>query len=241
MTDDHKLPRPPESISIECSVRRQWESILELWRRGWHSESAIDRLEDYIEFQREKVFVSGTAEGDFDWEGDWLAAVRHHDLKRDFVANRRAHNDDLRKMWSEWLDRNYSGMANLALEALRSMVLINGASILACLTLLSGQISTPSPAAVLAAKVMIFFSIVSLIMMAGGHVMAFVQVEGVASRVRGVMVGHMRHRRLYAVSRYVDRFLNRALVWSSALIYGSIFLFAFSALISAIILITGSG
>ncbi|WP_313526393.1 hypothetical protein [Shinella sp.] len=234
-------PRPPEAISVEASVKRQWGTIFELWQRGWHAETSVERLNDYIEYQREQIFVNRTIEGAFDWEADWLAAVRYHDSQRDLVGNRRAQIDDLRKMWAEWLDRNYTGMANLSMEALRSMVLIDGASILACLTLLSGQVSKPNPDAVLAAKVMIFFSIISLVMMALGHIIGFMRMDDVASRVRGAIVGHVRHRRLYAISRYLRRHLDRVLLLSNALIYGSIFVFALSALISAIILIFGAG
>lgn len=235
------LSRPPEDLSVEASVRRQWAGILDMWRAGWHSESAIERLETYLEYHRQIIFEKDEAKGPYDWRGDWVAAVQYHDNQQDFVRNRRAYNDGLRSMWTEWLERNYAGMANLSIESLRSMVLIDGASILACLTLLSGQIAKPNPDAVLAAKVMLFCSILSLVLLALGHLIGFMRMSDVASRVRGVIVGHVRHRRLYAISRYVGRHLDRALVLSNALIYGSIFVFAASALISAFILIFGDG
>ena len=231
------LPKPPENISIHAAVKRQWEGILDLWKRGWHAESSILRVEDYLEFHRVKIFEQEATVGEFDWKSDWISAVTYHDTQRDFVGNRRAHNDDLRRMWTEWHDRTQAGMVQLSLEALRSMILVDGAAILACLTLLSGQVEHPNPSAILAAKVMLFCAILSMVMMGGGHAVGYMRMAELTNRVRGKLVGHMRHRRLYAIGRYLTRYLDRVIDISNGLIYGSIFVFAFSAFICAFIVI----
>lgn len=231
---------PPDNVSIRASVERQWKGILELWKSGWHSESAVERLENYIEYQRVRVFENKSVDGNYDWESDWIAAVNVHDQNNDFVRNRRTHNEDLKKMWFEWHERNASSLTQLSLEALRGMILIDGASILACLTLLSGQISEPNPSAVLGAKLMLICSIISLCMMAAGHLIGFMRLDDVGSRVRGVLIGHTRHRRLYAIGRYLRKHLDPVIELSNALIYGSIIVFAASAFVSALILTFGA-
>lgn len=230
---------PPDNVSIRASVELQWKGILELWKGGWHSESSVERLENYIEHHRVRIFDDKSAGDEYDWEADWIAAVNIHDRNSDFVRNRRTHNEDLKRMWFEWHERNANSLSDLSLEALRGMILINGATILACLTLLSGQINKPNPSAVLGARVMLICSIISLFMMAAGHLIGYIRAADVGSKVRGVLVGHTRHSRLYAINRYLRRNLNPVLDLSNGLIYGSIFVFAASALIAAIILTFG--
>lgn len=237
MTGPTQLPTPPEAISVHASVVRQWNDILDLWKRGWHAESSVERVESYLEFHRERIFDKGSVDGQFDWQGDWAKARTYSDNQRDLVANRRAHNDDLRRMWSEWHERQQGTMVQIGLEALRSMIIVNGAAILACLTLLSGQIEHPRPSALLAAKVMLLCAILSLTMNAAGHAYSYARTAEVTSRVRGALVGHLRHRRLYAIGRYMRWYLDPVIERSNALIYGSIFVFALSALISALIII----
>lgn len=235
------LPKPPENISIHASVERQWEGVLDLWKSGWHAESSIERLETYLEYHRERIFEKNEAEGAYDWQGDWAAARTYHDHQRDFVGNRRAHNDGLHIMWKEWHERSVGSLVQLSLEALRSMILVNGAAILACLTLLSGQVEKPNPSALLAAKIMLFSAILSMALMAAGHLMGSIRMLDMTSRVRGVLVGHVRHRRLYAISRYLVRNLDPVIEKANALIYASIFVFAFSAFVCAFIVIFDVG
>lgn len=231
---------PPDEISINASVHRQWSTILELWRRGYHAETSIEQLETYLEFHRVQIFENRTSDGKYDWPRDWLAAKSYHDSQTDFVRNRRAFNDGLRTMWTEWYERSVGSLLQLSMEALRSMILVNGAAILACLTLLSGQIEKPSASAVLAAKIMLFCAIISMCLIAGGHLIASMRMLDVTSRVRGALVGHIRHRRLYAISRYLRRYLDPTTEWANSLIYASIFVFAFSSLICALIVVFGS-
>lgn len=229
-------PMPPEDLSIKVSTEKRWKHILKQWESGWHSESAVERLDNFLEHHRVRIFEEKTAGDEYDWQADWLDAVYYHDYQQDFVRNRRAYNEGLHKMWTEWHDRSAAALEQLALETLRSMVIVNGAAILACLTILSGQIDKPNPSAVLAAKIMLFGAIISLGMIAGGHLVSSVRMIEVSSRIRAVLVGHIRHRRLYSIHRYTRRYLNRSIDRSNALIYGSIFVFAASAVVCAIIL-----
>lgn len=234
------LPLPPEELSIRAYTERRWDEILELWKRGWHAESSVESLETYLEFHRKRIFEDQDVDGIYDWRRDWVAATMLHDRNSDFVRNRRAYNEDLKRMWFEWHERTVADISKLSMEALRGMIVVNGAAILASLTLLSGQISRPNPSAVLAAKIMVFCSILSLVMMAGGHLLIFMRVIEMTGRVRGVLVGHTRHRKLYAVSRFLKKHMDPIVDKANALIYGSIFVFSFSALVAACILVFGS-
>ncbi|MNV61458.1 hypothetical protein D3C71_1539670 [compost metagenome] len=140
-------------------------------------------------------------------------------------------------MWKEWHDQSAASLVQLSLEALRSMILVNGAAILACLTLLSGQIEKPNPSAILAAKIMLLCAILSMVMMAGGHFVSSARMLELTSRVRSALIGHIRHRKLYAIGRYTRRYLNPVVDRANALIYGSIVVFAFSAFVCTFILI----
>lgn len=231
------LSTPPEELSIYENVKKRWDEILGLWRKGWAAESKVERLEDYIEYHRVKIFEEKTVNSLYDWESDWLRAVSYHDHQHDFVLNRKKFNEDLKQFWGEWHERSIANMNQLAFEALRGMILVNGATILACLTLLSGQIENPVPSAVLAAKVMVFSAILSLLLMVLGHTLAFARIDEVEGKVHGVLVGIAKHGKLYAISRYLRRYLDPIIKISSALIYGSIFVFAFSAFVSTLILI----
>lgn len=212
---------------------------MELWRRGYHAETSIERIEAFIEHHRVEIFEKNASDGLYDWRGDWFSASSYHDSQTDFVRNRRAYNDGLYTMWKEWHDQSERSLTQLSLEALRSMILVNGAAILACLTLLSGQVEKPNPSALLAAKFMLFCAVLSMTMMAGGHLLSSIRMLELTSRVRGALVGHIRHRRLYAIGRYLRRYLDPVIEKSNGLIYGSIFVFAFSAFTCSFIVIFG--
>lgn len=231
------LPRPPEEISIAASTKKQWENILKNWRMGYHAETSIQLLENYLDGQREKIFDKNEAEGSYDWGADWSSAMRYHDSQIDFVRNRRAYNEGLHGMWKEWHDQSTGSLVQLSLEALRSMILVNGAAILACLTLLSGQVEKPNPSAVLAAKIMLFCAVLSMMMMAAGHLWGSIKMLAVTGRVRGALVGNIRHRRLYAITRYLRRHLDPAIDKANGLIYGSMFVFGVSAVVCALVVI----
>ncbi|TPN54292.1 hypothetical protein FJ976_08740 [Mesorhizobium sp. B1-1-9] len=170
-----------------------------------------------------------------------MAAHNLHLWNLDLVRNHKQHVDDLKKMWFEWADRGYKYFGDLSLEALRSMVLINGAAIIAALAVLSGQISQPWHAAVLVAKITVFTSVVSLLMMGAGHSLLSLRMGDLLGTVRGILVGNAKHPKLYAVSRYLRRFMDPYIRLANALIYGSIVVFSLSALISACILMFSSG
>lgn len=234
-------PLPPKEISVRHYVETRWSYLLESWRRGWAADSDLDALEGTIEFHRDRVFEKREHDGIYDYELDWVQANSFHEAKIDFVRNRKSFNDDLKRFWSEWENRSHLHISNVSLESLRSMVLVNGAAIVAALAVISGQVGNPWPPAVLVAKITIFTSVLSLLMMATGHAILVERVGDIAGRVRSVLVGNARHGRLYALHRYLRRYFNRAGTWATALIYGSISVFGISAMISACILLFSSG
>lgn len=231
------LPLPPRERSIEGHVQQEWGRILASWRKGWAAESNLADLEHFIEFEQARIFERGEFTADFNWQLDWLRAKAVHDSNVDFVRNRRAHADDVKKMWIEWCDTNTKSMSELSLEALKSMVILDGAAILAALAVLSGQISTPTHAAQIASKCTILFSVVSLIMMAAGHSILFLRIGDLLVRVRSTLLGNANHAKLYAIGRYLQRHLNPLIDVANGLIFGSIIVFAMGSFIAAMVLV----
>lgn len=235
-------PLPPEDISFRGYVEKEWAKIIRFWKNGWADESRLSALEELIEIKRVEIFVAKETDArPFDWETDWLEANSIHDFNVDVVKNRKQHVDDLKKMWFEWTERSYTYFSDLSLEALRSMVLIDGAAIIAALAVLSGQITKPWYAAVLVAKLTIFTSVTSLLMMGVGHSMLFLRMNDVVGRVRGVLVGNTKHNKLYAIPRYIKRHGEPTMQLANLLIFGSIAVFGMSGFLSALILLFSSG
>ncbi|ANN58682.1 hypothetical protein A9174_19320 [Mesorhizobium loti NZP2037] len=237
-----QLPLPPEDISFRSYVDQEWKKIIRYWKKGWAADSTLSVLENFIEFNRVEIFEKKRIDPrPFDWERDWLLAHDIHAYNIDVVKNQRQHIDDLKKMWFEWSERSYSYFSDLSLEALRSMVLVNGAAVIAALAVLSGQIAQPWHAAVLVAKLTVFTSIVSLLMMAAGHALLFLRMNELVSRIRGVLVGNAKHHKLYAIGRYLRKFATPTAHLANVLIFGSIIVFGISAFFSALILLFSSG
>jgi hypothetical protein len=236
-TSGSALPLPPPQISILTHVNNEWQEIIKNWQKGWASDARLANLEFYIEFQRARIFERKEYDQRYDWQTDWLNAKHVHDLNTDFVRNRRSLNEDTKTMWMEWHQRTLKGMMDLSLETLKSMVILNGAAMLASLTVLSGQISSATQGAKIAAKCTMLFAILSITMLAVGHMIIFARSNDVQARVRGVLFGSVRHHKLYAISRYVRRYLDRYAAIGNALIYGSVVVFALGSGIAAIVLI----
>ncbi|MBP1849713.1 hypothetical protein [Rhizobium halophytocola] len=232
---------PPEELSTVATVKAEWARIIKNWQSGWHEETGILGLENYVESERLQLEKRKVESAEFDWDEDWIEAKLFHDRQMDFVRNRRALNEGLVTMWREWYEQRTGAMIQLSLEALRSMILLNGAAILASLTLLSGQIAAPTQSAVLAAKVMLLFSILSILINGSGHLLGAITMNEVTSRIRGVFVGHIRHAKLYAISRYLRRHLEPRVKVANGLIYSSIFIFAVGAAASGVIIVFNGG
>ncbi|UCI32534.1 hypothetical protein [Mesorhizobium sp. B4-1-4] len=237
-----QLPLPPSEISFRNHVEQEWERIIRFWKNGWADESRLSNLESLIEFERVKIFDNKMPDSrPFDWGTDWIQAKHVHDFNVDVVKNRKQHVDDVKKMWFEWTERSYTYFSDVSLEALKSMVLIDGAAIIAALTVLSGQIAQPWHAAVLVAKLTVFTSVVSLLMMGIGHSVLFLRMDELVSRVRSVLIGHTKHNKLYAIPRYLKRYGHPATQLANLLIFGSIAVFGISAFFSALILLLAAG
>ncbi|MGM4981855.1 hypothetical protein [Rhizobium sp. 11_C7_N12_5] len=198
----------------------------------------MTNLDNYVEFERQRIFERKEHDSIYDWQADWLNARHLHDFNSDFVRNRRVHADDVKLLWREWHEQTRKHMGDLSLEALRSMVLLNGAAVLASLAVLTGQITAPTHGARIAASCTILFSIASIIMLALGHLLQFMRTNVIQAEIRGVLVGHVKHSKLYAIGRYTRRFLDPIVNIGNILIYSSIFAFAFGSALAAIVLIS---
>ncbi len=138
----------------------------------------------------------------------------------------------------EWQGRVYTGATQISLETLRAMVLVNGAAIIASVSILSGLDDTSPTSMLYVTKLTIFSCSISLVMLSIGHAINFEISTDCAARVRGTLVGNPRHSKLYAIGRYLERYMEPKQKIAAYFIYGSIIVFGFNALISSLILIS---
>lgn len=230
-------PLPPDDISVYRFVKDQWDGIFNLWKKGYAADQQLSALIESIESHRENIFDRKLKGNDYNWEWDWFRANAIHQSNLDFVANRKKHNEDLKQLWLEWHSEVKSHGLQIAIESLRAMVLVNGAAIIAAIAVLSGEIPKPQQAIIWVSKSTILSSSISIIMLAAGHAWTFEITNRMGNKVRGVLVGHPRHSKLYAISRYLRRFMDSKLRWATLLIYGAIAIFGLNALFAAIFLV----
>lgn len=235
--DDSKVPARVEAFGpIESTVRERWDSILRDWRRGYAADESLAQLETLIEVERREIFEAQGGEIDTERARDWGRAHVVHFTNIDHVRNSRRYFDDVRAYWMQWEERTSTALANLSLEALRAMIIVNGAAIIASLAVLSGQVSDPTDAAIRVAKVTVVCSVVSLMMMGLGHAIIWLRGSELAGRIRATLIGNVRHSRLIAIWRYTRRHGSGLINLANALIFGSIGVFGLSAIVSALIL-----
>ncbi|WP_127143247.1 hypothetical protein [Pelagibacterium montanilacus] len=232
-------PLPPENESLFKHTQKEWDFILSWWKRGYAADSKLESLEALIDHRRRVIFVERNIDAKFDWHSDWINAKNLHDYHIDGIRNNGHHLAGVKNFWEKWTDTTTSHFSNISLEALRSTLLLNGAAIIASLSVLTGQIDTPRDSAILTAKITTITSVVSMIMMASGHAILWDRISKTIGQVRSSILGSPRHRRVYSVSRYLRRHLDPVTNWANALIYGSIVVFAGSAFACSIILAFG--
>ena len=233
------VPPPPDTDSLFVYTQAEWEYIRHWWKRGYAADSKLESLENLIEHRRRVIFVEKLVDKAFDWRTDWSRAKSWHDYQMDQVKHLRTHLEGVKQIWATWTENSTTHFSNISLEALRSIILLNGAAIIAALAVLTGQITTPRVSAILTAKITTVTSVVSMVMMATGHAILWDRMSNVVGQVRNSIVGSPRHRRVYSVGRYLRRHLNPITNWANGLIYGSIVVFAASALVCALILAFG--
>lgn len=232
-------PVPPDTDSLFAHTQSEWQFIRHWWQRGYAAESRLVALENWIEHRRVDIFVDFSVTSDFDWKTDWVNAKTFHDYQRDQVQHVRTHLDGVKQLWAQWSENTTTHFSNISLEALRSILLINGAAIIAALAVLTGQIDMPRSSAIISAKITTITSVISMIMVSTGHAILWDRISYMLGKVRNAVIGTPRHRRVYSVSRYLRRHLDPVTRISNALIYGSIVVFAASALLCAFILAFG--
>jgi hypothetical protein len=227
---------PPESQSLAKYVRHEWARIIRQWEHGWPSETSISDLEQTIR-QRAEDIDDGTLPDQFDWRRDYDVAGIVHRSNVDFVAWRRAYNETLSEQWLAWARDNSKYLSEISLEGLRSMILIHGAAVIAALGVISGQVGAPNQQLALAAKVMVTFSLCGLFATAIGFMIIFAYGSEATWSVRWKMVRPIRHRRLYAMGRYIRVYFGRKARFGNYFAYGSILMFIIGASISLIIVL----
>lgn len=233
------IPLPPESESLFFHVQSEWKYIRHWWHRGYSAESKLVALESLIERRRQMIFHENDVDQNFDWRADWFNAHSFHDYQTDQVKHLRTHLEGVKSLWAKWSENSTLHFSSISLEALRSVLLINGAAIIAALAVLTGQIDAPRVSAITSAKITTVTSVVSMVLMATGHAILWDRMSSMAGRVRSAIIGTPRHRRVYAVSRYLRRHLDPVTKIANGLIYCSIIVFAASALVCSLILAFG--
>jgi hypothetical protein len=207
------------------------------WEHGFPAETAIRNLEEAL-LNRERLIGAGKMPVGFDWEGDMFAARQLHLVNLDQLGWIRARYEGVVKLWSDWAKAQRAFGDEIGIEGLRSMVILNGAAVLAALAVISGQIASPGATVVLAAKVMVTFALAGLVSTAVGYaILHWVTLE-TEMAVTQRLVGPSRYRRLRGLSRYLRRYYRGPMKAGNVLALGAIGLFVVGAFFSLVILLS---
>lgn len=227
------LPKPPKDQSIHEFFKSQWDVVISDWQRGWVDDETYGFLIEHLESERKAVFLDKTKDPKFNWEDDWLDAEAFHTQKITYVNNRKKYIEDIKVFWNEWYQNTIQDNSTLRVESLRAMVLVNGAAIIACFTVISGGVSNFPQITIYVAKWTILVSAISLILTAIGHAVSAEYNILAAGKVKSALIGHTNHKKLYSLSRYIQRFYQKPIRISQYCVYGAIILFGANAFVSA--------
>jgi len=232
MTDEVEYP----AGALEKWTTDQWKTIYASWESGYTLDTQVDRISRNLADRKAALSHGGMPPG-FDWQLDLIKAELIHESYIDRVRNRRAYNDTLDARWQDWLKVGREYLTGISLEGLRSIVLIHGATILATLTVVSGQIAAPAPHVMIAAKTMFSFSVVGLAVGVAGYSLIYAILDQAVNSIDPRLIRPMKHERYRSLYRYRTRFFARKAKLPEFLIYASIGAFIIGSILSCMILV----
>jgi hypothetical protein len=231
-------PNPLKPVRREDSVRdlvaAEWDRALRDWKSGAVLRPNVDYAQLFLDNRRQGV-QAGNFNPEYDWASDLFEAEAAHKHNLQYVEAITSYNEALEKRWDDELARRKAYIGDISLEALRSLVLVNGAAILGALALISSS-SVPSTLDV-AAKILVGFCVVSLLAGVSGYLTIFLYVDSGTVNIEKFLIRPIKHKRLNSLFRYNRRYFWPGQWLGNVLVYASIGCFAVGAGISAVVLI----
>jgi hypothetical protein len=191
------------------------------------------RIEDHAGY-----LERGELRAEFDWATDLRHARLLHAMRTDYAKWLDAHRLGIRDMWAEHGRAVRDYLSSVSIEGFKAIILIQGATALASLAVLSGQVESVTWQIKLAGKIGLIGAIAGILVAATGQLVIFHFSSHALGKVHGVTSETVRLRRLYAISRYWKRFISIRIELGNLLIYGSILIFALTAMSSTVALLS---
>ena len=129
------LPDPPPDISLLQSVRSRWEDAWRKIRRGEDAEFAISKIYQSI-IECEANNSAGLLDRTYNWDKDIYLAKYYHDTQIDRLKR---HNATAARWYASAMDlaeRNDTLVRQLLQDGMKHILLLHGATAIACLNAL---------------------------------------------------------------------------------------------------------
>ncbi len=220
-------PPPPPELSLLAEVKYLWNPILKDAKAGSDVEFHISQVSQTIE-QFETALNSGKLPPDYDWTTDIEKAHKYHDFYVSWVRSARA---DLEKWYAFWNDRLQTTQKfslQLAQEGLKYILLLHGATAIACLNAITTNPKTEYKLALLTGM---FGAVVGIGLLVIGQIILLNVTWSQNNRISGKLLLRKQWIRLRAISRWIHAKHARILILADIFIYGSIVWFGLYVLV----------
>jgi hypothetical protein len=231
-------PLPPDDISLAKRVERTWDELFVAVRSGRHYSAQAAHLERRIQ-EHADFLERDELPPEFDWHTDFRQALLLHALRLDYARYLEAHRFGIRDIWAEHGRAVRDYLHGVSIEGFKAIILIHGATALAALAVLSGQVESAAWQVKLAGKIGLVGAVLGLVVAAVGQLIVFHVSQHALGKVQGVRTETVRLSRLYAIGRWWRRFISSRIEQGNLLIYSSILIFALTAVASTIALLSG--
>lgn len=206
---DPQFPRPPDDISISGHVRKEWEQMLESAKTGGVYKARLARLEAFLE-ERVQLIEDRELRAEYDWAGDWLWARSIHDVNLDHAAWLDLHRQGLQRSFERGAAAIEAYALGASQEGFKAILLVHGATALASLAVLSGEVTNAASNIWLAASIALIGSIVGIVMAAIGQIIGLHFAADARGQLTGMLTPTVKLRRMYAFSRYFSVSLRQS-------------------------------
>ncbi len=230
MTD---LLDPPQDVSLFKKVKSRWEEIRRKVRRGEDVDLDIQELDQEIK-SCEDNYSAGALRPEYNWTKDIFLAKHSHNRQLHATKQYNLLVNTWHASAVDLIDRNDALSRALFQDGLKYILLLHGATAIACLNALFSADAAPYKAAMKFGMVGAFLGIALLI---GGTVLFMNTLSTQTNRIRGRLNNKKSFPALQSVYRWTDAKLGRQIKWSGALITGSVVWFCLYIIICLLLIL----
>ena len=234
MAPNPNLARVPEGSSLVQFVDQEWDRLRQFIYDGQPFEGNIRHIEEAIEQRRTNIH-SGAMDPLIDWQHDVDLASFNHRFNLTWIKHHKEIRDQFLDHWKAVTKNNANFLRELALNGMKSMLLIHGGVALGALGVLTQ--GTGGPQLMLTAKAALGFALIGMLLLGIGQFIMVVRMMSLNSRLEGRLATVLTWKKLSAFGRYFTRYAW-PLKYSDRLIYGSILWFGIYAAILYLMLLT---